>query len=138
MGTITFPHVALKPITGKPTNTSLQCLQRQLYTNAHSVTSALGGGNNGHLTLLMDNAAYTTPRAGIPFLLPAHPGAAPKHHAVGASAATIAENIRRFNQVLADRTLYHRVATELKSQILATVDNTISVSLRMSISALPM
>jgi hypothetical protein len=95
-----------------------------------------GGGNNGHITLLMENAAYIT-RAGVPFLLPAHPGAAP-NHAVGASAATIAENIRCFNQVLADRTLYHRVATELKSQILATVDNTISVSLRMSISALPM
>jgi uncharacterized phage-associated protein len=71
---------------------------------------------------LMDDDAYTT-RAGGPFVLPAHPGVSP-NHAVGASAATIAETIRRFNQTLATRTLYYRVATELKSQILAAVDNT--------------
>jgi hypothetical protein len=122
MGTITFPHPELTVIEGKPNNTSLQLLQRQLYTNARSVTSPHGGGNNGHLAILMSNAAYIA-HAGIDFTVPIHPGAAPLHTAA-ATAAQIAENIRLFNQVLADHTLYHRVATELKSQILAVVDNT--------------
>jgi hypothetical protein len=43
---------------------------------------------------------------------------------IGATAAQIAEIIRLFNQVLAEHTMYHRVATEIKSQLLAAVDNT--------------
>jgi hypothetical protein len=69
----------------------------------------------------MSNAAYVA-RAGLLFIVPVHPGDAPIH-AAGATAAQIAENIRLFNQVLTDHTLYHRVATELKAQVLAAVDN---------------
>jgi hypothetical protein len=104
MGTITFPHPELTVITGKPTNTSLQLLQRQLYTNARSVTSTRGGGNNGHLAILMPDAAYNA-RADAPFEIPVHPGAAPVH-VISATAAQIAETIRLFNQVLAEHTMY--------------------------------
>jgi hypothetical protein len=77
MGANTFPHPELTVIiTGKPTNSSLQLLQRQLYTNARSVPSAQGRGNNGHLALLMNNIAYTA-RAGVAFDIPIYPGPAP-------------------------------------------------------------
>lgn len=119
---LTFPHAELSPIVGEPTNTSLQLLRRQLYANARSIDSTRGGGNNGHLAILMSDAAYLA-RAGVAFVIPAHPGAAPVH-APAATAAQIAETIRLFNQDLADHTLYNKVATALKAQLLQAVDAT--------------
>jgi hypothetical protein len=46
---IIFPHKPLTPVTGKPNNTKLQILQRQLFANARAVQSPRGGGTNGHL-----------------------------------------------------------------------------------------
>jgi hypothetical protein len=109
----TFPHDELTVIEGKPTNTSLQLLQQQLYTNTRSVPSPQGGGNNSHLALLMTDTMYLA-RAGVAFDVPSHPGAAPVH-ANGATAAQIAETIRLFNQKLAKHTLYHCVAQILKA-----------------------
>jgi hypothetical protein len=45
-------------------------------------------------------------------------------HAVAATAAQIAEAIRAYNQQLAEHTLYHRVATKLKAQILTAIEAT--------------
>ena len=120
--TLTFPHTELTPVLGKPTNSSIQLLQRQLYTNARSITSPRGGGNNGHLALLMSDFDYFA-RAGIAFTIPVHPDVAPVH-SVGATSAQIAETIRLYNQELAAHTLYHQVSTALKSQILAAVEIT--------------
>lgn len=120
--TLTFPHTELTPVLGKPTNSSIQLLQRQLYTNARSITSPRGGGNNGHLALLMSEFDYFA-RAGIAFTIPVHPDVAPIH-SVGATSAQIAETIRLYNQELAAHTLYHQVSTALKSQILAAVEIT--------------
>jgi len=119
---IVFPHSTLTPINGKPTNTTLQLLQRQLFTNARAITSPRGGGTNGHLALLLDDDTYLA-RAGTPFLIPMHPGPAPEHIA-GATAAQIAETNRLYTQELSDISLYHRVATALKAQLLAAIDDT--------------
>jgi hypothetical protein len=122
MVSLVFPHPELTIIVGKPVNSTIQILQRQLFTNARSVPSPRGGGNNGHLAIVMNNAAYVV-RATVPFVVPVHPGPAPVH-AVAATAAQIAETIRAYNQQLAEHTLYHRVSTELKSQILTAVEAT--------------
>jgi hypothetical protein len=119
MGVLIFPHPDLMVIVGKPTNTTVQLLKRQLYTNARSVTSPRGGGNNGHLAMLMSDAAYLL-RAGEAFAIPLHPGVTSVHVA-GATAAQIAETIRLFNQNLKEHALYNEVATALKAH---AVDNT--------------
>ena len=70
-------------------NTTLQLLQRQLYTNAPcSVPSA--GGLHGHLALLLSEADYIA-RIGVAFDIPVHPGPPPA--AVG-TAAVVAVAIR--------------------------------------------
>jgi hypothetical protein len=66
----------------------------------------------------MSNAAYLI-HAGVPFDVPAAPV-----HAAAATAAQIAETIRLFNQNLVEHTLYNKVSTELKSQILLAADIT--------------
>ena len=44
-----FPHPTLTVIEGKPTHANVQLLQLQVYENAASITSTLGGGGHGHL-----------------------------------------------------------------------------------------
>jgi hypothetical protein len=72
-----FPRETLTPIRGEPTNTTLQLLQRPLFTNARSVPSARGGGLHGHLAMLLSDADHLARRAGIPFRIPVHPGPQP-------------------------------------------------------------
>ena len=106
-----FPYATLTPIEGKPTNTTSHILQRQLYTNARAIDSPRGGGTHGHMAMLLSDAEYLA-RAGVPFIVPCHPGAAPDA-AAGATAAQIAESIRLYNQTLADVTLYNRLSAAL-------------------------
>ena len=106
------------PIIGKPTNTTLQLRQRQLFTNARSVPSARGGGLHGHLAMLLSDADYLA-RAGTAFVIPVHPGPPPLP--VGTSAV-IAVALRAYTDALADVTLYNNLSAALTSQILTAVN----------------
>ena len=117
--TFVFPHPVLTPITGRPTNTTLQTLQKQLYANARAIHSTRGGGANGHLALIMPAADYLA-RAAVDFVPPVHPGVAPVH-APGATAAAITETNRQFAYDLGEYTRFLAIAEELKKQILLAV-----------------
>ena len=115
----TFPHETLTPIDGKPTNTTLQTLQRQLFTNARSVASTRGGGTHGHLAILLSPADYLL-RAGVPFIVPTHPGPPPEP--VG-TAAVIGVALRNYAEALADVALYNALSAALTAQILSAVNS---------------
>ena len=55
---LTFPYPVLSPIVGTPSNSSLQALQKQIYTNAHAINSPCGGDVNSYLALVMTASAY--------------------------------------------------------------------------------
>ena len=74
----TFPHPELTAITEWPTISTTNCLCRELYDNAMSIKTAAGGGENGHLGLVMDPSTYHD-HAGEPFIEPALPGPLPNH-----------------------------------------------------------
>lgn len=114
-----FPFATLTPIPGKPTNTTLQLLQRQLFTNARSVPSARGGGLHGHLAILLSDADYIA-RVGVAFVIPIHPGPTPD--AVG-TAAAISVALRAYKDALDDVTLYNNLRAALTSQILTAVNS---------------
>ena len=114
----TFPHETLTPIEGKPTNTTLQLLQRQLFTNARSVPSNRGGGMHGHLAILLSPADYLI-RAGVPFVIPVHPGDPPP--AIG-TAAIIGVALRTYADALADLATYNNLSAALTAQILSAVN----------------
>jgi hypothetical protein len=116
---LVFPHPVLTPITGRPTNTTLQTLQKQLYANARAVHSTRGGGLNGHLALVMPDAAYLA-RTTVPFAPPVHPGVAPVH-AAGATGPAITETNRQYAADLNEHTRYLTVGEELKKQVLTAV-----------------
>jgi hypothetical protein len=51
-----YPHRVLTPIKDTPGYSSLQKLQKELYANAQAMHSNAGGGNHGHLALVMPDA----------------------------------------------------------------------------------
>lgn len=118
---LTFPHPVLTPINGEPTSSSLSLLQKELYANARQIYSTRGGGNHGHLRIMLTDVAYIT-RTNAIFIIPVHPGVAPIH-AAGATAPQIAENIRLFNQSIGEQLLYQRVTAALKQQLILAVEN---------------
>ena len=115
-----FPFEVVTPIVGKPTNTSLMLLQRQLLTNARAVTSPRGGGRHGHMAMLLSEADYVA-RTGVAFIIPVHPGPAPLPP-VNATAAQIAETLRVYNEAIADDDKYTRLSAALTAQILTAVN----------------
>ena len=124
-----FPHPVLTPITdGPPTLVSIKTLQRQLYANAKSIPTTLGGGANGYLALVMPDADYLA-RTGVAFPAPPHPGDQPIH-AAAATAAQITEANRQYDRQLTVHSAYITVKEELKRMILLAVPdiylNTIS------------
>jgi hypothetical protein len=69
-----FQHKVLTKIHGKPTYESLQTAFTELKANASSVPSTLGGGQHGHLGLLLSNARYTALPNSLPWTTPGNPG----------------------------------------------------------------
>ena len=67
-----FPHQDLTKIIGTPTYVTLHELFIQLKANALSVHSNLGGGQHGHLGLLLSPNAYALLSA-TPYIRPPYP-----------------------------------------------------------------
>jgi hypothetical protein len=107
--TIVFPTPVLTPIVGRPTFATLQVLQQQLYQNARSVVSHLGGGLIGHLAIVMPPADYAARPNAVAFIVPLNPG---PRLMPPANATTVAFNT------------YHAVRIALTNQIIAAVERT--------------
>jgi hypothetical protein len=69
-----FQHKVLTKIHGQPSYESLQNVSTELKANASSVPSILGGGQHGHLGLLLSDARYATLPHSIPWATPGNPG----------------------------------------------------------------
>jgi hypothetical protein len=69
-----FQHKVLTKIHGKPTYETLQNALTELKANAGSVPSTLGGGQYGHLGLLLSDARYATLPLALPWTSPVNPG----------------------------------------------------------------
>ncbi len=86
-----FPIKALPVITGEPDYKLINNMIQDHYSNAASLPSTLGGGQHGHIRLVMSPILYAT-IANVPYADPADPGPKPIF-AVNASAQT-KENCR--------------------------------------------
>lgn len=120
--TFPFPHATITPILGRPDPLSLGILQGELYANAISVPTELGGGLYGHLAVIMPAAEYTGMEGAIDYVTPPHPGVqadAP----VGATAVQITQLNRQHDKALERHLLHATVANALKQQLLDAVDD---------------
>jgi hypothetical protein len=118
--------------TSKPTYTTLTTFRNAINTNALSIPSIRGGGDLGHLSLVLEPADYLIV-SGVAFTLPAHPGAAATH-AAGATASEISETNRQHQILLNEQAVYLNTRQALQKQILAKVHPTYIESLRHPIT----
>jgi hypothetical protein len=68
-----FEYKDLTRIHGEPTFEALKTLSKELKANAQSVYSNLGGGQHGHLGIVLTPAAYGL-ISNTPYETPTHPG----------------------------------------------------------------
>jgi len=120
MPSLIFPFPELTVIVGKPTIATLQTFKREVYANARAIHSTGGGGLNGHLALVMDDAAYAL-RAGQAFNAPAHPGE-PAAIIGGMTSAQIEEGKRVHKLAIEAFLTYNQVKDAIKAQLLAALD----------------
>ena len=71
-----FSKKELTKIVGEPTLDSIQKLEEEVQENASMVDTSLGGGNHGHLGMVMAAPEYLT-LARTPFAVPQNPGYQP-------------------------------------------------------------
>ena len=117
-----FPQLTrITPDTATPTYATLRVAQTELNDNAMSVSSILGDGIQGHLSLVVSPAEYMARSINnVPFVPPVQPPHNPVYPA-GANAAARIEIARQFKVDHVEYKLYHETAKALKSQLIAAV-----------------
>jgi hypothetical protein len=92
----TLPHDPLTPVDPEttPTAWTIRQLRNELYANAQSVESTLGGGQHGHMGMVMPDVEYITVSAGAaPYVLPIKP-AVPVYAGTAANRHQQQENFK--------------------------------------------
>ena len=120
-----FPDLTI--IHGEPTYDSLRLLFNQIKANARSVHTTLGGGQHGHLGLvltpqqyaLLSPHPYTKPPRPPPLVIPAYQ----LPHIVQTEQARHQEQVRLFNECT-------NVEQALRQQIVKAVDDSYLTALR--------
>ena len=115
-----FEFPTLPKIHGEPTYEKIKELKDKLKTNASKVPSELGGGNLGHLGLVLTAAEYAN-SSQTPYVEPLHPGPL-----VIPPACTERTENRRRDQHEKDLQLFHdtlNLKNALKKQITEAVDS---------------
>ena len=89
-------------IHGQPTSHDLTQLVKEIIAILANIPTSLGGGNHGHVGVIMDPVDYNTMTAGIDFVNPVNPGIYPSdltlNAAAGARARAEAEHKELINQ----------------------------------------
>ena len=115
-----FPQTTLRKIAGEPSYADIHELHNIIKSNAASIPITLGGGDHGHLGLVLGATTYLTV-AGVAFTMPVNPGAIPTLP-VGRTSAQINTVTHTFNHEFKTYTEAKRSDTALKQQIIDAVD----------------
>ena len=135
-----FEYPVLTKVTGKPDYESLNTIKNQLKANAGKVQCELGGGNNGHLGLLLTATEYALVDP-TPYVRPVHPG-----HVVPVGTTAVEntnfrakynEDLRLFREANAvEEALLKQLKDALPSNYLKRYRNTASNKIQTPISTI--
>lgn len=76
--TESFPYKTLSIINGEPTYSSMNKMKQEIYSNAESVSTTLGGRKSGHIGLIMKTDLYRL-ISRTTFQIPEDPGTSPQY-----------------------------------------------------------
>ena len=118
-----FPNSALPKIHGEPTYETINDVVQHMYANAATVTCPLGGGQHGHIGLIMKPALYQTLSA-TAFVRPLDPGPLPQYSPniryTAADREAVAADHKETKRFF---DLCNNVDTALKRQLIEAVDD---------------
>ena len=114
-----FPKSTIPPIHGEPDRITLIAMHKLLCANAASITTNLGGGNHGHLSLLMTAAEYLEETQKI-FTPPTNPGEDPTTTKDPNDQASENDRFKRHVRVFEK---YQNTDKALKQQIEETIES---------------
>jgi hypothetical protein len=77
-------------IHGQPTSHDLTILEKEIIATLANIPTSLGGGNHGHVGVIMNPMEYNTMSGGMDFVYPVNPGIYPTGLTVNATAGTSA------------------------------------------------
>eukprot|EP00978_Attheya_sp_CCMP212_P041797 scaffold244333_cov33-Attheya_sp.AAC.1 len=130
--TTDFPHPVLTKIHGEPTRKALVKMHKSLCENEAAVTSNLGGGNHGHLALLMTDTAYFE-ETHLAFIAPTNPGDDPPSALNPEEQPFVNDRYKR-NQRIYEK--YGNTDKALKKQTEATVEAAFISTIRHELTGL--
>ena len=118
--TFNLPHdpLTILEATGSPSPRAIRILQTELYANVSSIPSDLGGGDHGHLGMLMPHAEYVLiATGGVPYGIPVRPPVP----AYAGAAAVVAVTQENYNREVATFQDYRDLSNQVKKLILEAV-----------------
>jgi hypothetical protein len=110
-------------IHGQPTSHDLTNLEKEIISILANIPTTLGGGNHGHVGVIMEPTDYSTMTGGIAFVNPANPGIYPAGLALNAAAGTRAREEAIHKELIAQFETLEGVKLGTKDLILEAVDN---------------
>ena len=110
-------------IHGQPTSHDLTNLEKEIISILANIPTTLGGGNHGHVGVIMDQLDYNTMTTGIDFVNSVNPGIYPAGLALNAAAGTRAREEAIHKELIAQFETFEGVKLGTKDLILDAVDN---------------
>jgi len=110
-------------IHGQPTSHDLTNLEKEIISILANIPTTLGGGNYGHVGVIMDPTDYTTMTGGTSFVNPVNPGIYPADLALNAAAGIRARTEAEHKELINQFETFEGVRLGTKDLILAAVDN---------------
>ena len=123
-----FEYPELTRLRGEPTTSSLMTLENEIKANAQSVMTTLGGGNNGHLGLVLDPTRYGRIPGTSVYNCPTLPTLVFAATATGPQIALqkeiYYENLRLFKETNAvERVLVQQIVSAVDAKYLKALQN---------------
>ncbi len=110
-------------IHGQPTSHDLTNLKKEIISILVNIPTTLGGGNYGHVGVIMDPTDYTTMTGGTAFVNPVNPGIYPADLALNAAAGIRARAEAEHKELVNQFKTFKGVRLGTKDLILVAVDN---------------
>lgn len=115
-----MPHPSLTRIIGEPDYQSLDRLYKEIKANAFSIHSTLGGGNHGHLGMVLTPVAYARHSAAA-WVQPVHPGTLNIPNGTSQHQTNHLRDL--FNEQMTHFTIADSVKNIINSQIKNAIDD---------------
>jgi hypothetical protein len=110
-------------IHGQPTSHDITILEKEIIATLANIPTSLGGGNHGHVGVIMNPTKYNTMTRGINFVNPVNPRIYPTGLAVNAIAGTRARAEAEHKELNNQYKTFKGVRLGAKDLILEAADN---------------